>query len=54
MSSIKKTKSNVLSCEQQAQVQCLYTLRQPKYNHLTINGMSFDEINYMNEFITTR
>ena len=39
--------------EQQAQVNCLYILCQAKYSHLTINGLSNDEINYMIEFITT-
>ena len=53
MSSIKKCKTYVVLDEQQAQVQCLYTLCQAKSNHLIINGFSSDEINYLIEFITT-
>ena len=53
MSSIEKSKPNVLLDEQHAQVNCLCTLCQAKSNHLTINGLSTDEINYMIEFITT-
>ena len=53
MSSIEKSKPNVLLDEQQAQVNCLYTLCQAKSSHLKINGLSNDEINYMIEFITT-
>ena len=53
MSSIEKSKSNVLLDEQQAQVNCLYTLCQAKSSHLKINGLCNDEINYMIEFITT-
>ena len=47
MSSIEKSKPNVLLDEQQAQVNCLYTLCQAKSNHLTINGLSNYEIKYM-------
>ena len=53
MSSIEKSKPNVLLDEQQAQVNCLYTLCQAKSSHLNINGLSNDKINYMIEFITT-
>ena len=53
MSSIVKSKPNVLLDEQQAQVNCLYTLCQAKYSHLKINGLSNDKLNYMIEFITT-
>ena len=53
MSSIEKSKQNVLLDEQQAQVNCLYILCQAKSSHLTINGLSNDEINYMIELITT-
>ena len=53
MSSIEKSKPNVLLDEQQAQVNCLYTLCQAKSSHLKINGLSNDEINYMIDFITT-
>ena len=48
-----KSKPNVLLDEQQAQVNCLYTLCQAKSSHLKSNGLSNDEINYMIEFITT-
>ena len=44
MSSIEKSKPNVLLDEQQAQVNCLY-----KSSHLKIN----DEINNMIQFVTT-
>ena len=53
MSSIEKSKPIVLFDEQQAQVNCLYTLCQAKSNQLTINGLSNDEMNYMIEFITS-
>ena len=53
MSSMEKSKPNVLLDEQQAQVNCLYTLCQAKSSHLKINGLSNDEINYMIDFITT-
>ena len=53
MSSIVKSKPNVLLDEQQAQVNCLYNLCQSKSSHLKINNLSNDEINYMIEFITT-
>ena len=53
MFSIEKSKPNVLLDEHQAQVNCLFTLCQAKSSHLTINGLSNDEINYMIEFITT-
>ena len=53
MSSIEKSKPNVLLDEQQAQVNCLYTLCQAKSSHLKINGLSNDEINCMIDFITT-
>ena len=39
MSSIEKLKPNVLLDEQQAQVNCLYTLCQAKSSHLKINGL---------------
>ena len=39
MSSIKKSKPNVLLCEQQAQVQYLCTLYQAIYNHIVISCM---------------
>ena len=35
----KKSKPNVLLDEQQAQVNCLYTLCQAKSSHLKINGL---------------
>ena len=53
MSSMEKSKPNVLLDEQQAQVNCLYTLCQAKSSHLKINGLSNDEINYLIDFITT-
>ena len=53
MSSMEKSKPNVLLDEQQAQVNCLYTLCQAESSHLKINGLSNDEINYMIDFITT-
>ena len=53
MSSIEKSKPNVLFDEQQAQVNCLNTLCQAKSSHLKINGLSNDKINYMIDFITT-
>ena len=46
ISSIEKSKPNVVLDEQQAQVNCLHTLCQAKSSHLTINGLSNDEINY--------
>ena len=39
MSSIEKSKPNVLLDEQQAQVNCLYTLCLTKSNQLTMNGL---------------
>ena len=42
MSSIEKSKPNVLLAEQHAQVNCLYTLCQANSSHLTINGLSND------------
>ena len=42
MSSIEKSKPNVLLDEQQAQVNCLYTLCQAKSIDLKINGLSND------------
>ena len=54
MSSIKKSKFNVLMCEQQSHILFLFILlSKDKSNHLTINGLSYDEINYMIEFNTT-
>ena len=47
MSSIEKSKPNVILDEQQAQVNCLYTLCQAKSSHLKSNGLNNDEINYM-------
>ena len=49
MSSIEKSKSILLLCEQQVQVNCLYALCQAKSNHLTINGLSTYKINDMIE-----
>ena len=53
MSSIEKSKPNVLLDEQQAPVNCLDILCQAKSNHLTINGLGTDEMNSIIEFIST-
>ena len=53
MSSIEKSKPNVLLDEQHAEVNYLYTLCPVKSSHLKINGLSNDKINYMIKFITT-
>ena len=42
MSSIKKSKPIVLLDEQQAQLNCLYTLCQAKSSHLKMNGLTND------------
>ena len=52
MSSIEKSKPNVLLDEQQAQVNCLYTLCKAKSSHLKMYDLRNDEINYTIEFIT--